>query len=181
MTNINRIAIIYINLSDDGYLPSLTLFDYHLFFDIDKFVAVSIDNSNLRFELEQCGSYKIYDLLSFSDLNFDIISKSKILTYVGLSLSEDKILDLIIGDTKDSDRLFYLKSVLYYKVAQHGKIINKFNLNIKHFDDFINQYQEDIVEYDVKSNNEDFSESNVMIKTYLNESEINERFINYII
>ena len=59
MTNINRIIIVYINLNDGGYMPSLNLFDYYTFSDDYIFIGVTIDNKSVRIDLEDCRPFKI--------------------------------------------------------------------------------------------------------------------------
>ena len=82
---------------------------------------------------------------------------------------------------KSKNRLFYLKTLLYYKSNQEGKELKSYNLKIKHFDDLINQYSEDFIFFDVISNNEDYSESEIYLMTYLTENELKNKFTNYII
>lgn len=179
MTNINKINIVVINLSDEGYMPSLELFDHFLFFNDDMFVGVFIDNPNTRFELENSGSHMIYDVLSFSYIPTAV--RDVILNYIGFNLTTDEILDIMLDEKLDYDRRFYLETVLYYKNNQLGKNIKEYSLRVKHFDDLIHYFPEDFVSYEILQNNEDFSESDIRLRTYLTNEELKEKFKNYIL
>ena len=87
----------------------------------------------------------------------------------------------MLDENIDINRKFYLESVLYFKSNQEGKKIRTIQLTIKHFDDFIHQFSEDIISHEILSNNDDFSESIVIIETYLTEEKVKRRFINFLI
>jgi hypothetical protein len=90
-------------------------------------------------------------------------------------------LDLLGDDTVDDVRKFYLKSILYYKNNQKGKDIQKLTINVKHFDDLINQFPEDFISYEILNNNDDFSETFLTIETYLTKEELNDKFKDFLI
>ncbi len=181
MTNINKIIVVHINLSYEGFLPSLDFFDYHIFYDTDNFIGVSLDSKSLRYELEGCGLYKTYDLETFKLSTIPIDIKNKMFEYLGLNLTIDDILDLMLDEDLDLDRKFYLESILYYKSNQEGKKLQKYNLRVKHFDDLSMDFPEDFVSYDIVENNEDFSEFRIKLQTYLTEEELNNKFKDYLL
>jgi hypothetical protein len=86
----------------------------------------------------------------------------------------------MLDENIDIKRKFYLESILYFKSNQKGKRLNNLNLNIKHFDDFCHQFSEDIVSHEILFNNEDFSETRVIIETYLTEEEAKTKFSDFI-
>lgn len=180
MVNINKILITHINLSDNGYLPSLDLFDYYIFYESDEFIGLSLTSLDILNELQDSGPHKTYDLKSFSKSNVPTSIKSLLLDYIGFNFSIDDILDLILEPDIDEDRKFYLKSVLYYKASQEGKELQTYNLKVKHFDDLAHYCAEDFVNYKVISNNEDFSESEIILETYLTEDELKNKFKEYL-
>jgi hypothetical protein len=181
MVNINKILITHINLSDNGYLPSLDLFDYYIFYESDEFIGLTLTSLDILNELQNSGPHKTYDLKSFSKSNVPNRIKTLLLDYIGFNFSADGILDLILEPDIDEDRKFYLKSVLYYKASQEGKELQTYNLKVKHFDDLVYYFAEDFVEYKILNNNDDFSESEITLKTYLKKSELKDKFKNYLI
>lgn len=181
MTNINKIIITYIDLNDVGYMPSLELFHYHMFFDMDKFIGVTIDNKVRRIELEESGVHKIFNIIS---LEYSVIPKyvkDKVLEYVGYNLSLDDILDVMNEIDSNDIRNYYLETLLYYKTHQEGKKLNEYKLRVKHFDDLINYFNEDFYSYKIMNNNEDFSESEIILETYLTDDELKEKFKDYLL
>ncbi len=180
MVNINKILITHINLSDNGYLPSLDLFDYYIFYESDEFIGLNLTSLEFLNELQNSGPHKTYDLKTFPQSNVPTRVKSLLLDYIGFNFSVDDILDLILEPDIDEDRKFYLKSVLYYKTSQEGKELQTYNLKVKHFDDLIHCCAEDFVNYKVISNNEDFSESEIILETYLREDELKNKFKEYL-
>ncbi len=181
MVNINKIIIVFINLSDDGYLPSLDLFDYHLFFDDDKFVGLTLDNKSTRIVLDESGYNKVYNIdeFRFSTLPNTIINE--MLDYIGFNYTTDGILDLLLLENTETRRCLYLKAILYYKSNQEGKPLLKFNLKVRDVDDLLHYYPEDIFTYKITNNNYDFSESDILIETCLIEDEVKNKFIDYLI
>jgi hypothetical protein len=179
MTNINKIKIVIIDLSDDGYLPSLDLFDFHLFFNNTMFVGVFINNPSTIFELSMSGYHTVYDIESFSLL--DLTVKDSVLNYIGVNLTTDEILDIMLNEKLTINRKFYLETILYYKNNQRGKDLKEYKLTVKHFDDLINCFPEDFVSYNILQNNEDFSVSDICINTYLTNDEMNQKFGEFII
>lgn len=176
MVNINKILITHINLSDNGYLPPLNLFDYHIFYNLDEFIGVAINSPDTLTHLVNSGPLKMYDVEIFTLSKIPNEIKDSVLGYLGLNLDVDNILDLIGDSTVDVDRKFYLKSVLYYKTNQEGKNLLKYNLTVKHFDDLVHFCAEDFVNYKIISNNDDFSESEIILETYLTEDELKNKF-----
>ena len=181
MTNINRIIIVYINLNDGGYMPSLNLFDYYTFSDDYIFIGVTIDNKSVRIDLEDCRPFKIFDTIEFSQMSLDTTSKNKILSFIGYNLTVDEILDVMNDIGEDSPRLNYLETMIYYKTHQNGKKIKEYNLKVKHFDDLINNFSQDFYSYKKLAINKDFSETEILLETYLTKEEINKKFKDYLL
>lgn len=181
ITNVNRIILVLIDLNTPGFMPKLNLFHYYLFFDEDKFIGVTLENKSRIMDLDECFTLQTFKLLALNNLNINAVIKSKILEWIGYNLSIDEILDeIVIGDIENMRNL-YLETLLYYKIHQEGKIINKYKLNIRHFDDLINQFSEDFCAYEIISNNKDFSESEIKIDTYLTLAELSIKFRDYLI
>ena len=158
-------------MPDDDHLE---LFDYCIA-DNNILIGVAIDSSRLIHYLSvdkvEFDSYQITDDISiYKDYIEELQS---VIDYCGIKSSIDTILDELFENTCETRKL-YLESVLYYKTNQEGRVINEFNLNFKHFDDFLHQHSEDIYSYDILSNNEDFSESNVIISTHLTREELSK-------
>jgi len=150
----------------------LELFDYCKS-DNNILIGIAIDSTKLINELlydkVEFDSHQITDEITiYKDYLEDLQS---VMDYCGIKFSMDGILDELFENTCETRKL-YLESILYYKLNQEGKVINEFNLIIKHFDDFLHQHSEDIYSYDILSNNEDFSESNVIISTHLTREEL---------
>lgn len=181
MVNINKILITNINLSDDGYLPSLDLFDYYIFYNLNQFISISLKTSDICHELDDSGLHTKYNIQTFieSDIPSDI--KEEVLNYLGFNSDVDELLDLISDPNIDLNRKFYLKSVIYYKHNQEGKPIFKHYLTIKNLDDLVHLFAEDFVNYEVLYNNNDFSKSKIIIETYLTEEEVKNKFKEFII
>lgn len=181
MTNINKIVIVYIDLNSGGYMPLLNLFDYHIFFGEDKFIGIGIDKKSLRVDLEDCSPYQLFNIFSFEETTIHYEIKNEVFQYIGYNMSIDDILDTINNiDSKDI-RNHYLETMIYYKTNQVGKKINEYNLRVKHFDDLINYFAEDFYSYKILNNNKDFSESEIVLETYLTEKEIKEKFKDYLL
>ncbi len=178
MININKIILVIINIDRGDFVPSLDLFDYHVYITEDLFVGLAIDNPNLRYELNECGG-TVYNPDMFANLSLKRITP--MLEYIGYNLDVNDILDIMLDEEVDLTRKFYLETVLYYKSNQEGKKINEYKLRVKHFDDLSMDFPEDFVSYEVVSNNEDFSESEIIMETYLTKSEINDKFKEYLI
>ena len=158
-------------MPDEDYME---LFDY-CETDYNILIGVAIDSKKTINYLSNDGaefdSYQITDDISiYKDYIKDLQS---VIDYCGIKSSIDTILDELFENTCETRKL-YLESVLYYKTNQEGRLINEFNLNFKHFDDFLHQHSEDIYSYDILSNNEDFSESNVIISTHLTREELSK-------
>ena len=153
--------------------------DYTVELPDDMSMCLMVDSNRLSEELSNFESYYL-DELDFIDVDY-YPALNEILDYIGLNESIDGILDLMVDNKNDQNRLFYLKSVLYYTTSQEGKTINTYNLKVKHFDDLINEFSEDFVFFDVISNNEDYSQSEIFLMTYLNETELKNKFSNYIL
>jgi hypothetical protein len=176
MVNINKIKIYILgneSIDYDSYI------DYSVKLPDDLLMCLMLDNNRLSEELSDFESYYLDDL-DLIDSNY-YSALNEILDYIGLNEDIDGILDLMYDNKDDQNRLFYLKTLLYYKSNQEGKELKSYNLKIKHFDDLINQYSEDFIFFDVISNNEDYSESEIYLMTYLTENELKNKFTNYII
>jgi len=176
MININRIKIYIL----DNKIISVDLpIDYTVQLPDNMVMCLMVDSKRLSEELSDFESYHLdeLDLIDISHYH----ALTEILDFIGLNLDIDGILDLMVDNKNDQNRLFYLKSVLYYITSQEGKTINSYNLKVKHFDDLINKFSEDFVFFDIISNNEDYSQSEIFLMTYLNESELKNKFSNYIL
>jgi hypothetical protein len=176
MININRIKIYIL---DNKFINVDLPIDYAVELPDDMLMCLMIDSNRLSEELTNFESYYL-DELDFIDIDY-YPALNEILDYIGLNQSIDGILDLMVDNKNDQNRLFYLKSVLYYITSQEGKTINTYNLKVKHFDDLINEFSEDFVFFDVISNNEDYSQSEIFLMTYLNETELKNKFSDYIL
>lgn len=181
MVNINKIRIFIIHQLDVPYLDMQKFFDcfntgHHLF------VGLTIDSEKLRNELDGTWDYS-----SYSITNIDQIDKkyyiliTPLIEYCGIEHTINGILDIMLDDKLDDNRRFYLESMLYFKSNQKGKKINTLNLIVKHFDDFSHRFSEDIISYEIISNNKDFSETMVIIETYLTEEEVSKKFNKFLI
>ena len=181
MVNVNNIIIIHIPLSDDGYLPSLDLFDFHIFYDGDNFIGVTIDSSQLRFELEDAGLYKIYDIETFQFSTIPNEIKDMTLTYLGLNMDIDEILDVMLDKELDYIRSIYLNSIIYYRTNQEGKERKKYNLIIKHIIELRHKFPQDIISYDVLEYQNENYESRIILETYLTEKELKDKFKEFLV
>lgn len=176
MININKIKI---------YILGNKPIDYDLYIDYSVelpdglLMCLMLDNNRLSEELSDFESYYLDDL-DLIDTDY-YPALNEILDYIGLNDDTDGILDLMFENKDDQNRLFYLKTVLYYKLNQEGKELKSYTLKVKHFDDLVHQFSEDFIFYDIISNNEDYSESEIYLMTYLTENEIKNKFTNYII
>ena len=181
MINVKNIIVTHIPLSDDGYLPSLDLFDFHIFYDDDNFIGVTIDSSELRFELEDAGLHKIYDIetLAFSTIPNEI--KNMVLTYLGLNMSIDEILDIMLDEELDAIRSIYLNSIIYYRTNQEGKEIKGYELSVKHFIELRHKFPQDIVSYDILERENENYETKVKLETYLTEVELKNKFKEFLV
>lgn len=176
MININRIKIYII---DDEFINVDLPIDYAVELPGDMSMCLMVDSNRLSEELSNFESYYLDELDLIDSLYHDALTE--VLDYIGLNQTVDGILDLMIDHKEDENRLFYLKSVLYYTTSQEGKTINSYNLKVKHFDDLINEFSEDFVFFNVISNNEDYSQSEIFLMTYLSEAELKNKFSNYIL
>lgn len=180
MINVNKIHIFIIENLNVEYTLDLHLFDYFQF-EYGIFSGLAVDSSRLREELD------VYNYSSTVLIDYHKIIESyekqltPLLEYCGIVYTIDDILDTILDEKLDDNRRIYLESVLYFKSNQKGKTLNNLNLKIRHFDDFCHQFSEDIVSHEIILNNKDFSETRVIIETYLTEKEANTKFINYLI
>lgn len=180
MVNINKIKIFHINFNE-SIVPSTELFDKHVIYGFD-FIGLSIDSKNLRDKLtayDNCTSYGLDELYLIDNRLKTPIRVIE--EYLGLNHEIDGILDIMLDEKLDIDRRFYLESILYYKSNQFGRPINKFTLNIKHFDDFYNNFSEDIISCDELEHNDDYSKSKIIIETHLTNEELIHRFKKYLI
>lgn len=178
MTNINKIVLVVINTSLGENIPSLDLFDYHAYISDDMFVGISIDNPSLRHEVKLCGG-TFYNPRIFAALPLKKITP--MLEYIGYTLSIDQILDIMLDEEVDIIRKFYLETVLYYKSNQEGRDLKEYQLKVKHFDDLAMDFPEDFVSYEILTNNEDFSESEIVLETYLTDDELKQKFKKYLL
>lgn len=176
MININRIKIYIL---DNKFINVDLPIDYAVELPDDMLMCLMVDTNRLSEELSNFESYYL-DELDLIDVDY-YPALNEILDYIGLNESIDGILDLMVDNKNDQNRLFYLKSVLYYITSQEGKTINSYNLKVKHFDDLINEFSEDFVFFDIISNNEDYSQSEIFLMTYLSEAELKNKFSNYIL
>lgn len=180
MVNINKIRIFVIDNPDVPYLIGLGLFDTYNFGD-SVFIGLAIDSTRLRYELDGFWSYTSHSINNFNDVSKEHkLIIQPILEYCGIDNDINGILDIMLDENIDINRKFYLESILYFKSNQKGRKKNTIELTIKHFDDFIHHFSEDIINHEILSNNGDFSESIVIIETYLTEEELKVRFINYL-
>jgi hypothetical protein len=138
-----------------------------------------LDNNLLSEELSDFEFYYLDDLDLIDSDYYPALNQ--ILDYIGLNEDIDGILDLMFQNKDDQNRLFYLKSVLHYKTTQEGKELKSYRLKIKNFNDLILQFSEDFIFFDIISNNDDYSESEIYLMTYLTQNEIKNKFTNYII
>ena len=176
MININKIKIYIL---DNTFINFDLNIDYHIELSDGMFMCLIIDSNRLSKELSNFKSYYL-DELDLIDVDYHT-ALNEILDYIGINESVDGILDLMVDNKNDQNRIFYLKSVLYYITTQKGKTINTYNLKVNHFDDLLNEFSEDFLFFDVISNNEDYSESEFILETYLTEIEITNKFKNYIL
>ena len=184
MYNLNNIKIYLIDLNGD-YHPDETLFEI-LIEDNGLFIGLSVCINHLKTNLNDCTNrYQIFSLLELDKIpklpsEFEYILNNMI-AFTGVNLSADKILDLFNdGNLSDKRRLF-LESSLYYKSNQEGKKINHHKLRVKHYDDFHREFSEDIISTEILENNYDFSESTIILESYLTNEEINNKFIDFLI
>jgi len=180
MINVNKIRIFIINIPNIQHLDSLGVFD-HYEIGWHLFVGLAVDSPRLREELDGIYDYSSTPLIDYREIS-EIYEKQlrPVLEYSGIQYSIDGILDTMLDENIDIKRKFYLESILYFKSNQKGKRLNNLNLNIKHFDDFCHQFSEDIVSHEILFNNEDFSETRVIIETYLTEEEAKTKFSDFI-
>ena len=181
MVNINKIRIFVIENPDVSYLINLGLFDFYDF-GHDIFIGLAVDSTRLRDELDGIWRYSSHSINDFNNIGKEHkpILQS-VLEYSGIEYDINGILDTMLDENIDINRKFYLESVLYFKSNQKGRKTNTIQLTIKHFDDFIHQFSEDIISHEILFNNHDFSESRIIIETYLTEAEVKTRFINFLI
>jgi hypothetical protein len=179
MININNIKIFVIENPDIPYLNDLGLFDYFNH-DNNLFIGIAIDSTRLRDELDGTFNYTSHSITDTKGIDKDYTSiLDSVLEYCGIELDIDNILDIMFD--VDMNRKIYLESILYFKSNQKGKRVNNIQLTIEHFDDFANQFSEDIISHKVLSNNEDFSKTIVIIETHLTEKEATNKFNKFLI
>jgi len=194
MININKIKIYVAEFTNEQQLVSIDMFDISTIVS-HYFIGLSIESPNIVDEFSDFERWESYDLLDIDDItdpDFEDI-KDIIKDYTGVHMSLDEVVNIVLdgndfvgpsGTHVNRDkycREIYLKSVIYYKNNQIGKKINKYKLRVKHYDDFHHEFSEDIISTDILDNNEDFSESTIIIETYLTNDEINNKFKEYII
>jgi hypothetical protein len=182
MININKIKIYILSDSDIKHTQSLNIdlyIDYMVELPDKLSMCLMLDNNRLSEELSDFEFYYLDDL-DLIDSDY-YLALNQILDYIGLNEDIDGILDLMFQNKHDQNRLFYLKSVLHYKTTQEGKELKSYILKVKHFDDLAHQFPEDFIFFDIISNNDDYSESEIYLMSYLTENEIKNKFINYII
>jgi hypothetical protein len=182
MVNINKLKIFVINIENIDTSLLYELFDYGNIINDELFVGLAIGNPRLTFEISSISDdYVVFIIDSFDNFDVEESIFTDILDYIGYYNSLDETLDLLGDDTVDDVRKFYLKSILYYKNNQKGKDIQKLTINVKHFDDLINQFPEDFISYEILNNNDDFSETFLTIETYLTKEELNDKFKDFLI
>ena len=164
---------------DDESIDYDSYIDYSVKLPNDMFMCLMVDSNRLSEELSNFESYYL-DELDLIDSSYHG-ALNKMLDFIGLNQDNTLKLDLMFESKDDQNRLFYLKTVLYYKLNQEGKELKSYTLKVKHFDDLVHQFSEDFIFYDVISNNEDYSESEIYLMTYLTENELKNKFTNYII
>lgn len=182
MVNIYKVRIFVINIENVNTSLLYEIFDYGNIVNDELFIGLAISNPRLVFDLSSItDDYKvfIFDSFDYFDVEYSIFND--IFDYIGYHASLDEILDLLSDDSVDEIRKFYLKTILYYNYNQKGKDIQKFTINVKHFDDLINTFPEDFISYDILENNDDFSETSLIIETYLTEEEMKDKFKEFII
>ena len=175
MVNINDI---YIVMFDELTSYEEDTFDFEFFNDDFEILGLTLKSrlSDIKKTSEYCEVI-YFKLLEFTDSVVD--SKEVILDYLGFNYSVDTILD-IINETKDKNRIFYLKSILNYKTQQEDKPVFKDTYFVEHFDDFINEYGYDFLGYEILGNNEDYSVTEVVLKSCLEKEEIKNKYKKYI-
>jgi hypothetical protein len=185
MVNVNKIKIIIIDLVD-GELPPFELFEMCEYDQHNLVGLITLYKSTLTKLADY--NYTVYDIPSgsgevdikvMSDVNNMLGVVEDIKEYIGINMSIDDILDIILES--NISRRFYLESYLYYKSTQEGKPINEFTIRVNFYDDFIHFLSEDIISDEVLSSNDDFSESTVKIETYLTKSEMIIKFREYLV
>ncbi len=184
MVNVNKIKIIVFDLAYGDNFISDEVIQCQMFTTEDTLAVLVIDSPQLRYELEYCDEYRVYNLTEYKFTNSTygtIDNFIGILEYSGINLDVDGILDIMLDETLDEDRKLILESVLYYKSNQEGKELNTHKIRVKHFDDLIHYFSEDFVSCEVTENNEDFSESEILMESYLTKDEINIKFNEYLI
>lgn len=182
MININKIKIYILGDSDIKHTQSLNVglyIDYMVELPDGLLMCLMLDNNQLSEELPDFEFYYLDDLDLIDSDYYPALNQ--ILDYIGLNEDIDGILDLMFENKDDQNRLFYLKSVLCYKTTQEGKQLKSYRLKIKHFDDLILRFSEDFIFFDIISKNDDYSESEIYLMTYLTQNEIKNKFTNYII
>lgn len=194
MININKIKIYVAEFTNEHQLIGLDMFDVSTIIG-NLFVGLSIESQNILDEFTDFEHWTHYNLL---DINYitdptltEVVQVIKDYTCVFHDLNDvvDTMLDGVEFNSPDGYhvnidkycREIYLRSVIYYKNNQEGKKRNFYKLKVKHFDDFAHEFAEDLISTEVLHNNSDFSESDVLIETYLTDNEINDKFKEYII
>ncbi len=181
MVNVNKIRIFVIENPDVSYLVDLGLFDFYDF-GHDVFIGLAVDSTRLRDELDGIWRYSSYPINDFNNIGKEHSPiLQSVLEYSGIEYDINGILDIMLDEEVDINRKFYLDSILYFKSNQKGKKTNSIQLTIKHFDDFIHRFSEDIISHEILFNNEDFSETIVIIETHLTEQEVDKKFSNFLI
>ena len=194
LININRVKIYIAEFTNEEQSITIDMFDISTIVS-HYFIGLSIGSKNIIDEFSDFERWKSYDLLDIDDINdpeFEDI-KNIIKNYTGIHMPLDEVVNILldcnefvtpIGTHVNMDkycREIYLKSVIYYMNNQIGKKINKYKLRVKHYDDFHHQFSEDIISTDILENNYDFSESTIIVETYLTNDEINNKFIDFLI
>lgn len=194
MININKIKIYVAEFTSENQLVSIDMFDISAVL-ANYFIGLSIESPNIVDEFTDFERWRTYDLLDIDDIDnpsFNQITEI-IKNYTGVHMTLDEVVNLMLdGDEFPYDfgvhvnrdkfcREIYLRSVIYYKTNQLGKKKHKHQIKVKHYDDFHHQFSEDIISTQVLENNDDFSESIILIETYLTINELNGKFREYII
>ena len=175
MLNIYKLKIFIIELTDVMPDPS----DF-LMSEYDDYTLIGLNFESIDL-LENLSDFKYesFDLLthSFDNHHLPFIEKAK--HFIGLDMTLNQILDVL--NYVDKKRKVLLESTLYHKFTFCNTIENTFVISVKHYYDFKHYNSYYINDIEVIEHNEDFSKSNVSIKTYLTKKQLEEEFKDYLI
>jgi len=194
MANIHNIKVFIIE--DWITKPDFSLFDVAFAFD-DLFIGLAVQNDMILGEINICSDGANYNILDLIDLpNYhmgEVFDKcfDVIISFTGIKLEINDILDIMNGDLVEKidddviefdihDRRIYLESMLYYKSNQDGKEINGFSIRVEGYDEFLSEFEDDIITCVVISH-EKFIYYNIDIETYLTLEEMNEKFEGFLV